>query len=160
MADHLTVAGRSRVMASIRSKDTKPELAVRSALRRRGMSGYRLHVAALPGRPDIAFTRWRVAVFLDGAFWHGHPAHFNSAAASEYWRAKIARTQERDLLANQNLEAAGWTVLRFWDFEVKEYLDELVDKIEGALRAAGWSGTRQQRPDQTSTFQATGAARF
>jgi DNA mismatch endonuclease (patch repair protein) len=141
VSDHLTPAGRSRVMAAIRSKDTKPELAVRSALRRRGASGYRLHVATLPGRPDIAFTRWRVAVFLDGAFWHGHPAHFNSETASEYWRAKIARTQERDRLANQQLQAAGWIVLRFWDFEVKKCLDDLVSEIEAALRAAGWSET-------------------
>jgi len=136
VSDHLTPAGRSRVMAAIRSKNTKPELAVRYALRRRGASGYRVHVAALPGRPDIAFTRWRVAIFLDGAFWHGHPAHFNSETASEYWRAKIARTQERDRLANQQLQAAGWTVLRFWDFEVKKRLDDLVRDIEAALRAA------------------------
>ncbi len=76
MADHLSPEGRSRNMAAIRSKDTKPELAMRAALRRAGATGYRLHRRDIPGRPDAAFIRWKVAVFVDGAFWHGHPDHW------------------------------------------------------------------------------------
>src|SRR5437762_2599575 len=101
MVDHLSREGRSRNMAAIRSKNTKPERLVREELCRRGLTGYRVH-SRLPGRPDIAFTRWRVAVFTDGAFWHGHPDH-SRPNATEYWRAKIARTQERDRLADANL---------------------------------------------------------
>lgn len=136
MADHLTPSGRSRVMASIRSKDTKPELLLRAQLRARGIVGYRLH-AKLPGRPDVAFTRWRLAVFIDGAFWHGHPDHFRPDTATDYWRTKIARTQERDRAADASLRADGWTVLRFWDFDMLSRPGEVLDQVESALAALG-----------------------
>jgi DNA mismatch endonuclease, patch repair protein len=79
-------------MAAIRSKNTKPELALRIALRRAGATGYRLHRRDLPGRPDVAFMRWKVAVFVDGVFWHGHPDFWDpDTASSDYWRTKISR---------------------------------------------------------------------
>ena len=118
MVDHLSPAGRSRNMAAIKGKDTKPELALRRALRALGEPGYRIHRRDLPGRPDVAYIGHRVAVFVDGAFWHGHPEHWHPEGSSPYWREKISRTQERDRLADQALLAAGWTVLRFWDFDV------------------------------------------
>lgn len=118
MVDLLTSAGRSRNMAAIRSRDTRPELLLRQALRTLGQPGYRLHRRDVPGRPDIAFVGRRIAIFVDGAFWHGHPDHWRPESASEYWRLKISRTQERDRLANETLQATGWTVLRFWDFDV------------------------------------------
>lgn len=147
MVDHLTPAGRSRNMAAIRSTDTRPELDLRAALRSVGATGYRVHLRTLPGKPDVAFTRWRVAVFVDGAFWHGHPSHFKSANASSYWRDKIARTQERDRAADRSLEAAGWTVVRFWDFELQDNPDGQVRRILDALAQAGW---RSQRSRPTS----------
>lgn len=125
-------------MASIRSKDTKPELAVRRGLRAAGATGYRVHVGTLVGRPDVAFTRWRVAVFVDGAYWHGHPDHFEPASATLYWREKIARTQERDRAANETLRSAGWKVIRCWDFEVKSDPGAVIDRIIYALEANGW----------------------
>jgi DNA mismatch endonuclease (patch repair protein) len=125
-------------MAAIRSKNTKPELALREALRTVGATGYRVHLRSLPGRPDVAFTRWKVAAFVDGAFWHGHPDHFDAAAASEYWRTKIARNQQRDAAANESLAAAGWVIVRCWDFEVKENVAQACDRVIDALRAAGW----------------------
>lgn len=118
MADHLSKAGRSRVMSAIRSRNTKPEIALRQALRAIGLSGYRLHRKDLPGRPDIAFVGRKVAVFVDGAYWHGHPEHWHPETASEYWLAKMARNQERDRAADQALVDKGWRVVRFWDFEV------------------------------------------
>lgn len=124
-------------MAAIRSTNTKPELALRAALRAAGASGYRVHLRTLPGKPDVAFTRWRIAVFVDGAFWHGHPDHFNPATASQYWRDKIARTQERDRQADRSLEAAGWTVVRFWDFELRNNPVEQIGKVLAALAKAG-----------------------
>ncbi|MGC4886366.1 hypothetical protein [Micromonospora sp. DT227] len=105
-----------------------------------GATGYRLHVKELPGKPDIAFTRWKVAIFVDGAFWHGHPQHFRAETASEYWRTKIANTQRRDQLATAALVAAGWTVLRFWDFDVKDDIGCLASLVVDALKRAGWSG--------------------
>ena len=111
--------GRSRNMAAIRSKDTKPERALRSALRASGLTGYRCHHSLLPGKPDIAFTRWRVAVFIDGAFWHGHPDHFTFGALGSYWDEKMRKTQARDSEQAAALRAADYEVVRFWDFEVE-----------------------------------------
>jgi DNA mismatch endonuclease (patch repair protein) len=125
-------------MAAIRSTNTKPELALRAALRLAGATGYRIHLRTLLGKPDVAFTRWRVAVFVDGAFWHGHPDHFNPATASQYWRDKIARTQERDRQADQSLRDAGWRVVHFWDFELNEEPDMQIKKVLDALTEAGW----------------------
>jgi DNA mismatch endonuclease (patch repair protein) len=124
-------------MAAIRSKDTKPELAIRRGLYQRGIRGWRCHAKHLPGKPDIAFTRWKVAVFIDGAFWHGHPEHFTPGQSGSYWDAKIARTQQRDRLANETLAALGWTVLRIWDFEVLADPDSVVTNIMTELGAAG-----------------------
>lgn len=124
-------------MAHIRSKNTKPELALRRALYAVGIRGWRCHVRDIPGKPDLAFTRWRVAVFIDGAFWHGHPDHFAFGKSGAYWDAKIARTQERDRLANEALAAAGWTVLRFWDFDVKQDIEACAGRVAGALAVAG-----------------------
>lgn len=118
MADHLSKEGRSRNMAAIRSKNTKPEIALRMALRQLGCSGYRLHRNDIPGRPDIAFIGKRLAVFVDGAYWHGHPDHWHPETASAYWLAKITRNRERDLAANDALVSQGWRVIRLWDFEV------------------------------------------
>ena len=83
MVDHLSKAGRSRNMAAIRSKNTGSELALRAALRAAGATGYRVHFKGLLSRPDVVFTRWKVAVFVDGAFWHGHPDHFDPARAAQ-----------------------------------------------------------------------------
>lgn len=140
MTDHLTPNGRSRVMAAIRSKDTKPELLLRATLRRRGVVGYRTHVRSLPGTPDVAFTRWKLACFCDGAFWHGHPDHFRPERASEYWQQKILKTQARDAAADSRLQEADWRVLRFWDFAVLGDPDLVVDQVVEHLRRAGWPG--------------------
>lgn len=106
-------------MAAIRSKNTRAEYQLRRALRERGLTGYRCHHRGLPGKPDIAFTRWRIAIFIDGAFWHGHSDHFTFGKLGSYWDDKVRRTQQRDQKQQAALEAAGFRVLRFWDFEVK-----------------------------------------
>lgn len=121
-------------MARIRSKDTKPELAMRQALWAVGIRGWRCHPKHVPGKPDVAFTRAKVAVFVDGRFWHGHPDFFTFGKSGEYWDKKIARTQERDRIANEALIAAGWEVLRFWDFEVEQQLAECVEMVATAVQ--------------------------
>jgi DNA mismatch endonuclease (patch repair protein) len=75
-----------------------------------------------------------VAVFVDGCFWHGHPDFFTPGKSGPYWDAKIARTRERDRLANELLAQSGWRVIRFWDFEVEQELDGCVERVLAALR--------------------------
>ena len=120
-------------MARIGSKDTRPEIALRQALHAAGLRGWRCHPRHVPGKPDVAFTRWKLAVFVDGRFWHGHPDYFTFGKSGEYWDRKIARTQERDRQANEILLASGWSVLRFWDFEVEADVAECVERVAAEL---------------------------
>jgi DNA mismatch endonuclease (patch repair protein) len=136
VVDFLSKETRSRVMARIRSRDTTPELALRRALFATGVRGWRCHARQLPGKPDLAFTRWRVAVFVDGCFWHGHPDFFTPGKSGAYWDQKIARTKERDAQANAALAALGWRVLRLWDFEVEQDLADCVDRVRAMLHDA------------------------
>ena len=133
MADNLTVAQRSMTMSRIRRRDTKPELALRVALRQRGLVGYRVDRKSLPGRPDVSFGPAKVAVFVDGAFWHGHASAYTPGKSGVYRDQKIARNIERDRIADAALVAAGWTVLRFWDFEVRHELERCVRETADAV---------------------------
>lgn len=108
---------RRRVMASIKKVNTKPELALRSALWAAGVRGWRCH-AKLPGRPDIVFSRARVAVFVDGVWWHGRPDYLPRGRRGPYWDQKIAGNIARDKRVGAALEADGWKVLRMWDLDV------------------------------------------
>jgi DNA mismatch endonuclease (patch repair protein) len=139
VADHLSKAGRSRNMAAIRSRDTKPELALRRALWAAGVRGWRCHRRDLPGRPDLAFGRWRVAVQVDGAYWHGHPDHIRPGA-SPYWVEKIRRNQERDRASDAALAEAGWATVRMWDLDIAEDLDACVARVVAVLRDRGFTG--------------------
>lgn len=116
MADKLTAQQRSSLMARVRTRNTAPEVALRRALWREGVRGWRLH-RPLPGRPDLAFGRARVAVFVDGAFWHGHPDYYHGQSGT-FWDEKIARNRARDERVNAELAELGWKVVRLWDFEV------------------------------------------
>jgi DNA mismatch endonuclease (patch repair protein) len=136
VTDFLSPETRSRVMARIRSKDTGPELALRRALHAAGLRGWRCHPKHVPGKPDVAFTRVKVAVFVDGRFWHGHPDYFTFGKSGEYWDKKITRTQERDRVATAALDASGWRVLRFWDFEVEQDLLACVERVVETVSAA------------------------
>src|SRR5688500_14100431 len=96
---------RRRVMASIHKTNTRPELALRRALRAAGVQGYRCHLRTVPGSPDVAFTRWRVAVFVDGVWWHGHPDWLPNGRRGPYWDEKIARNVARDHRVDAELAA-------------------------------------------------------
>src|ERR1700678_2286904 len=115
-------AGRSANMKANRRVDTKPELALRRALHGRGYryrKDFRLDLAdGVRVRPDIVFTARRVAVFVDGCFWHCCPEHGSKPASNTwYWEPKLARNVERDRKADQALGQAGWTVIRLWEHE-------------------------------------------
>jgi len=115
-----TSEGTRKSMLANKRRDTSTELSVRRELHARGLR-YRVDyppVAGLRRRADIVFTRARVAVFIDGCFWHGCPIHATSPKRnSDYWGPKLAANVVRDSDTNQRLEAEGWTVLRFWEHE-------------------------------------------
>lgn len=121
--DKLSPSRRSSNMRAIRSKDTKPELVVRKALREEGLTGYRLHRKDLPGRPDIAFIGRRKAIFVHGCFWHGHDCREGvrePRSRQDYWLPKIAGNRTRDERHVAALAALGWDVLVLWDCEIKD----------------------------------------
>jgi DNA mismatch endonuclease, patch repair protein len=133
-------------MQANRSRDTKPELEVRRALHRLGLR-YRVAIAPEPGlrrRADIVFTRARVAVFIDGCFWHGCPEHGRSSFSHnvDYWPAKIAANVARDADTTERLRQAGWLVLRFWEHEAAT---EIVKDIRRAVSTNASSLTRVRR---------------
>lgn len=130
-----TSAAVTAVMKGNRSRDTRPEVRLRSELHRRGLRFRKDYVIQLDGRrirADIVFTRQRLAVFVDGCFWHGCPQHGRRPRSNaEYWAAKLARNAERDRMANDALVAAGWRVLRLWEHENPE---EAASSVMAALR--------------------------
>lgn len=116
----VTSPGRRLNMQAIRSRDTGPELAVRRIVHAAGLR-YRVNFSPIPGlrrTADLVFTRKRVAVMIDGCFWHGCIQHSHKVSKnSEYWIRKLASNISRDLDTNARLVSAGWTVLRFWEHE-------------------------------------------
>lgn len=121
-------------MSRIRSRDTAPELTLRRALFAAGARGWRCSRRDLPGKPDLAFGKARLAVFVDGAFWHGHPKKFKPGRSGKYWDEKIMGNIARDRAADQALEAAGWRVIRLWDFEVVKDAEAAAERVLRELR--------------------------
>ncbi|SDP49717.1 very short patch repair endonuclease [Afipia sp. GAS231] len=120
MADTRTKEQRSRIMKSVGTQDTGPELLVRRLLHRAGYR-YRLHRKDLPGRPDIVFPSRRKAIFIHGCFWHGHDCGKGKLPKSrtEYWTAKIKANQDRDAKVVSRLKKDGWQILTLWQCELK-----------------------------------------
>lgn len=125
---------RSRNMAAIRSRDTKPELFVQRALHANGFR-FRLHRRDLPGNPDIVLPRFRTAVMVHGCFWHGHgcPAKHVPKSNSPYWSSKIARNMARDARNTASLEMAGWRVMTVWECTLTEDTQQLIDGLKGLI---------------------------
>ena len=125
-----------KIMASIQSKDTEPELLVRQALWKRGLR-YRVNVRTLPGKPDIVFTRAKIAIFCDGDFWHGHNWAVRGMASleeelnsySEFWRSKILSNIERDSKNTLALTESGWIVIRLWESDIRKDLTSCITTI-------------------------------
>lgn len=134
---------RSENMARILAADTSPERRLRRALWHTGLR-YRVQYAIKRIRTDLAFPRERVAVFVDGCFWHGCPDHYvRPRSRAGFWSEKLRQNVERDRRQTLELEASGWRVCRFWEHEVHEELPAVVDEVERALKRA----TRSQRAD-------------
>lgn len=136
-------------MAAVRSTNTGPELVLRRALFAAGIRGWRCHYRGAPGKPDLAWPCLRVAVFVDGAFWHGHPSRHRVGRSGSYWDDKIARNIKRDRQVDSTLRAAGWLVVRAWDFEISRDPRGVAARVIGALgeRATGDALWQRTLPD-------------
>ena len=131
--DVLTRKQRHHNMSRIRAVDTKAEVVLRKALWKKGLR-YRKNYAALPGKPDIVLTRQKIAIFVDGDFWHarGHQDNPGEQVATNkaFWQKKLARNVERDREVNDELTEAGWLVLRFWEKDILTNLEKCIEEIE------------------------------
>ena len=127
--------GVSRVMSANRSKDTSPELELRRALRDAGLKGYRLNKKDIPGRPDIAFIGRKVAIFVNGCFWHRCPVCNLPLPKSnkDFWQEKFENNVRRDRIKKESLESGGWTVLVIWECEIKKDIKGAIDKIKALM---------------------------
>jgi DNA mismatch endonuclease (patch repair protein) len=139
MADTVDKATRSRMMSTIRSKNTQPELRVRKYLHAQGMR-FRVHDRNLPGRPDIVLPRYKTVVFVQGCFWHRHRGcelAYNPKSRHKFWQKKFSENVERDRRARRALRRSGWRGLTIWECALRaptadRSLAKLCSKITGA----------------------------
>ena len=137
-------------MAAIRSRNTKPELALRHALWHNGFR-YRVNDNRLPGKPDMVLPKYRTAIFIHGCFWHGHKDCKNFTVPktnTEFWMAKVARNQERDQEVWRKLEAKGWSVIIVWECQLKKAkLEETIDWVAEEIVRNGetYRAVREER---------------
>jgi len=130
MTDTVSPEVRSRIMSKIKSRDTAPELKVRSRLHAAGFR-FRLHRADLPGRPDIVLPRYRSVVFVNGCFWHGHECRRGRLPSSnrEYWAKKIDCNMRRDQSNYKALTELGWNVVVIWECDSIAGVNALIDQL-------------------------------
>ncbi len=152
MADVMTPEQRSRCMAAIKGKDTKPEMIVRKYLFSRGLR-YRVNNRKLPGSPDIVLKKYKTVVFIDGCFWHGHEGckYYRLPKTNvDFWRHKIAMNIARDYANSVDLRLSGWKVIRVWECDIKTKvkreatLESLYQEIVGTEHK---SNTYESSPD-------------
>ncbi|MCK5741403.1 MAG: very short patch repair endonuclease [Chlorobi bacterium] len=130
-----------RIMSAIKSKNTKPERMLGTAMWKLGLR-YRKHYTVM-GKPDFAFIKLKIAVFCDGDYWHGNNWKIRGLASlqeeldsyTDYWRNKILRNIERDRKVNGSLEKLGWTVLRFWESDIKKSASDCANKVLETVNA-------------------------
>lgn len=152
MTDIVTPEVRSRMMSSIRGRDTVPEKIVRSLLFRSGFR-FRLHRRDLPGRPDIVLPKYRAVIFINGCFWHAHPRCAYATCPSsnrKFWQTKLADNQDRDRRNIGKLRRTGWRVLVVWECTVRGKLDlfELEDQLRSWIRSAAMFGELADNRDK------------
>jgi len=132
-----TTEGRSIAMAKVRGRGNRTtEMRFRMGLVRAGVTGWTLHPKGLPGNPDFVFSEAKAAIFVDGCFWHGCPAcgHIPKCHSS-FWRAKLASTVQRDVSSTYALKGLGYDVLRFWEHELAEHLQDVVQQTSALVAA-------------------------
>ena len=137
MADNLTQEQRRKNMQHIKSSITKIEVLLRKALWKKGYR-YRKNYKKLPGKPDIVLTKYKIAIFCDGEFFHGKDweilkPRLEKGNSSEYWVSKISKNRKHDDEINKELLFLGWTVIRFWGNDIKKNTDECIKVIEETI---------------------------
>jgi DNA mismatch endonuclease (patch repair protein) len=120
MADIVSPALRSKMMAGIRNKNTKPELIIRSGLHSRGFR-FRLRSSGMPGKPDLVFPKYKAVIFVNGCFWHGHDCHLFRlpSTATDFWSEKISKNRTRDEKNRNQLQQTGWRTMTIWECALK-----------------------------------------
>jgi len=144
MVDIVSRDVRSRMMAGIRGKDTKPELAIRKGLFARGFR-YRLHDSRLPGKPDLVLPRYHAVLFVNGCFWHGHdcPLFKKPATNTEFWHRKIEKNRENDKKNSMALSGSGWRVLTIWECAFRKPGTKSIEQVVDM--AANWLLSESKR---------------
>ena len=147
--DNLTKEQRRKNMQNIRSKNTSIEVILRKALWKKGYR-YRKNYKGLPGNPDIVLTKYKIAIFCDGEFFHGKDwevlkPRLEKGNNSEYWINKISRNFERDDAVNKKLLFDGWTVIRFWGKDIKKRTDECIKVIEETIFDLKFKGEMENK---------------
>jgi DNA mismatch endonuclease (patch repair protein) len=133
MTDVHTQEQRTYNMSRIRGKNTGPEVRLRKLVFAQGVRGYRIHYN-LPGKPDIVFTKKKIAIFIDGCFWHKCPVCFQEPETrKEFWMKKIQSNTDRDKKVDEQLISDGWTIIRIWEHEIKKEPENAVKKIIAVL---------------------------
>ncbi len=133
MPDILTPEQRSHRMSLVKQRDTDIELALRSELHARGLR-FRKNLKSLPGSPDIVFTKTKIAIFVDGHFWHGYQFSKWKHKLTPFWCKKIEDNIKRDRRNFRKLRQSGWLVIRFWQHEVEKNLSTSADRIERLVK--------------------------
>ena len=134
MADVLTKKQRSYNMSMIKCINTKPEIRLRKLLFSNGLRGYRVKTK-IKGKPDIVFTKKKVAIFIDGCFWHKCPKCFvRPGTNKEFWNKKINSNVKRDKKINNYLKKEGWIIIRLWEHEVRKDIEKCLKKIKSKLK--------------------------
>jgi len=132
MADHMTPDQRSRAMKSVKLKDGPLELLIQSELRKTGLR-FQRNYKRLEGSPDIVFLKKKVAIFIDGDFWHGWRLPAWEHKLSKFWRSKLRANRRRDQRNFRRLRAANWTVIRLWEHDIRGHRNRCIDRILKAL---------------------------
>lgn len=143
MVDVHTEKTRSYNMSMIKGKDTKPEIIVRKLLFSKGLR-FRIHASNLPGKPDIVLPKFKVIIFVNGCFWHGHEncTYFVvPKTRTDWWLDKINKTKARDDLAYQELSNLGWKVYRIWTCEINKEDSERLNRIVDEIKESKQQGT-------------------
>ena len=135
MVDTISKSARSRVMRSIRSRGTKPEVLIRLALIRSRLKGWRMNILGLPGKPDFIFGDKKLAVFIDGCFWHGCKKCYRGPKSNKlYWASKLRLNKARDIRNAKMLLSLGWNTLRLWEHEVRGDINGCIESIRRKLK--------------------------
>jgi DNA mismatch endonuclease, patch repair protein len=132
MPDHMTSAQRSHAMKCVKVSGGPLELLIQRGLRRMGLR-FQRNCRSLLGSPDIVFPRQRVAIFIDGDFWHGWRLPAWEHKLSEFWKLKLSTNRRRDQRNIRRLRAAGWTVIRLWEHEIRSDADRCIARILSVL---------------------------